>query len=131
MERVSRGVDTTLVAPQEVYEIVGSAMEVINTLGHGLNEKPYENALRVEFDQRNIPYHQQPPYDVVYKGERVGQYIPDLIAYDSVIVEVKTVERITDVERGQVLNYLRVTGLKVGVILNFAKSRLEWERLVL
>ena len=131
MERIGTGVDTTLVAQQEVYEIVGSAMEVINTLGHGLNEKPYENALRVEFNERNIPYRQQTPYDVVYKGERVGQYIPDLIAYDSVIVEVKTVERITDVERGQVLNYLRVTGLKVGVILNFAKSRLEWERLVL
>ncbi|MCX7044380.1 MAG: GxxExxY protein [Candidatus Sumerlaeota bacterium] len=115
----------------EVYTIVGCAMEVLNTLGHGLYEKTYENALCVEFSLRGIPFAQQPQYDVLYKSVKVGEYIPDLIAFNQVIVDVKTIEKITDHERGQVLNYLRITGLKVGLIINFKHARIEWERLVL
>ncbi len=116
---------------EEVFQIVGCAMEVLNTLGHGLLEKPYENALVVEFGLRNIPFHQQPRFDVIYKSIKVGEYIPDLIVFDQIVVDTKTIERITDVERGQILNYLKITGLKVGVILNFKRAKLEWERLVL
>ena len=116
---------------EEVFQIVGCAMEVLNTLGHGLLEKPYENALVVEFGLRNIPFHQQPRFDVFYKSIKVGEYIPDLIVFDQIVVDTKTIERITDVERGQILNYLKITGLKVGVILNFKRAKLEWERLVL
>jgi GxxExxY protein len=68
---------------------------------------------------------------VMYKGELVGEYVPDLVVQKQVIVDTKTIERITDHERGQMLNYLRITGLPVGVILNFKHARLEWERLVL
>ena len=114
----------------EVYAIVGCAMEVLNTLGHGLYEKPHEDALCVEFRLRGIPFAQQPQYDVIYKSVKVGEYIPDLVAFDQVIVDAKTIEKITDHERGQVLNYLKITGLKVGLVLNFKFSRLEWERLV-
>jgi GxxExxY protein len=68
---------------------------------------------------------------VVYKGHKVGQFIPDLIAFDQVVVDAKVIDRITDVERGQILNYLKITKLRVGVILNFKNPKLEWERLVL
>ena len=120
-----------LIFGEEVRQIVGCAFEVLNTLGHGLLEKPYENALCVEFKLRNIPFTQQPRFNVVYKGVKVGDYIPDLIAFENIIIDTKTIERITDIERGQVLNYLKITGRKVGLILNFKHPRLEWERLVL
>lgn len=70
-----------LLLKSEVYRIVGSALEVLNKLGHGLHEKPYENALVVEFQLSGIPFTQQPHYPIVYKGVAVGEYIPDLIAY--------------------------------------------------
>src|SRR5215471_17339703 len=120
-----------LLLKDEVYQVVGAAMEVLNGLGHGLNEKAYENALVVEFNLRGIPYRQQPNYAVFYKGYEVGHFIPDLIAFDNMIVDAKTIERITDVERGKMLNYLKITKLKVGVIANFKHAKLEWERLVL
>jgi GxxExxY protein len=116
---------------EEVYAIVGCAIEVLNTLGHGLYEKTYENALCVELGLRGIPVVQQPQYDVVYKCVKVGEYVPDLLVFNQVIVDAKTIDNITDHERGQILNYLKITGLKVGVILNFKHARLEWERLVL
>ena len=120
-----------LLLKEEVYHIVGCALEVLNGIGHGLHEKPYENALVVEFGLRGIPFVQQPRYPVFYKGVNIGEYVPDLIAWNAVVVDAKVIEAITDHERGQVLNYLRITGHKVGVILNFKRARLEWERLVL
>jgi GxxExxY protein len=123
--------NTRLLLKDEVYQVVGSAIEVLNELGHGLHERPYENALVVEFSLRNIPFRQQPNYDVLYKGHKVGLFIPDLIAYDMAIVDAKVIDRITDGERGQMLNYLKITKLRVGVILNFRHPKLEWERIVL
>ena len=83
----------------QVYQIVGAAMEVLNEFGHGLHEKPYENALVVEFGLRNIPFKQQPNFEVLYKGHKVGLLVPDLIAFDAVIVDAKVIDRITDVEQ--------------------------------
>src|SRR5881296_3847349 len=120
-----------LLLKQEVFQIVGSAIEVLNTLGNGLIEKPYENALVVEFGLRKIPFRQQPSFDVLYKGHKIGLFVPDLIAFDSVVVDTKIIDQITDHERGLMLNYLRITNLRVGVILNFKHSKLEWERIVL
>jgi GxxExxY protein len=115
----------------EVFQIVGCAIEILNTLGHGLLEKPYENALVVELGLQKIAFRQQPSFDVLYKGQKVGVFVPDLIAFDSVVVDTKVIERITDHERGLMLNYLRITGLRVGVILNFKHRKLEWERIAL
>jgi len=115
----------------EVYQTVSCAMEVLNGIGHGLHEKPYENSLVVEFQLRGIPVQQQSRHPIFYKGVAVGEYVPDLIAYNSVVVDAKVIDGITDFERGQMLNYLRITGHKVGVIINFKRARLEWERLVL
>jgi GxxExxY protein len=116
---------------EETHQIIGCAMEVHNQLGHGLNEKCYENALVVEFGLRGIASEQQRNFPVLYKGVRVGLFIPDLIGYGAVIVDTKAIDRITDHERGQVLNYLRLTQLRVGLIINFKNARLEWERVVL
>jgi GxxExxY protein len=116
---------------EEAFRIVGAAFEVLNTLGHGLHEKPYENALVVEFSLAKISFEQQRRFPVIYKTVRVSEYVPDLIAFGTVIVDPKVIDRITDHERSQMLNYLRITGLKVGLILNFKRAKLEWERIVL
>jgi GxxExxY protein len=116
---------------EETHQIIGCAMEVLNTLGHGLLEKPYENALCVEFGLRKIAYSQQPSFNVIYKEVKVGEYVPDLIVFEKIVVDTKTIERITDHEKGQILNYLKITGLRVGLILNFKYAKLQWERLVL
>jgi GxxExxY protein len=123
--------NSKLLLKEEVFQIVGAAIEVLNHVGHGFHEKPYENALVVEFGLRQIPWQQQKSFDLAYKGCKIGEFIPDLIAFDAVIVDTKTIDRITDWERGQMLNYLRITKLRVGVILNFKNPKLEWERLVL
>jgi len=81
-----------LLAKEEVFQIVGCAIEVLNALGHGLVEKPYENALAAEFGLRNISFQQQPAFDVLYKGHKVGLFIPDLIAFDAVVVDTKVID---------------------------------------
>jgi len=122
---------TKLLLKEEVFQIVGAAIAVLNQIGHGFYEKPYENALVVEFNLRKIPFQQQKSFDLLYKTCKVGEFIPDLIAFNAMIVDTKTIDRITDFERGQMLNYLRITKLRVGVLLNFKNPKLEWERLVL
>ena len=119
------------VGEDQTREIIGCAMEVINVLGHGFLETVYENALCVEMRLRGIPHRQQPRYDVFYKSERVGEYVPDLIVSDAIVVDAKTIDAITDHEIGQVLNYLKITGLRVALILNFKHSKLQWKRVVL
>ena len=121
----------TLLLKDEIFQVVGCAIEVLNTLGHGLLEKAYENAIVVEFLLRKIPFQQQPAFDVLYKGHNIGLFVPDLIAFNSLVVDTKVIDRITDHERGLMLNYLRITSLRVGAILNFKHARLEWERVVL
>ena len=123
--------DDKLLYKDEVFQVVGCAIEVLNTLGHGIVEKPYENALVVEFQLRGIPFRQQPVFDVLYKGNKIGLFVPDLIAFDALVVDTKVIERITDHERGLMLNYLRITKLRVGVILNFKHRKLERERMIL
>lgn len=113
-----------LLFKDEVFQIVGCTIEVLNTLGHGIVEKPYENALVVEFGLRQIQFKQQPAFDVPYKGQRVGAFVPDLVVFDSIVVDTKVVDRITDHERRLMLNYLRITALRVGVILNFKHRKL-------
>lgn len=115
---------------RETGEIISCAFEILNTLGHGLLEKPYENSLCVEFGLRGIPCCQQPRYDVVYKTVEVGEYVPDLVVFGFIVVDTKVIDRITDHELGQMLNYLKITGHPVGLILNFKLGRLEWKRVL-
>jgi GxxExxY protein len=120
-----------LILGAEVYSVVNAALEVLNKLGHGFHEKPYENALVVELSLRGMSCQQQRCFNVVYKGTKVGEYIPDLIANDAIIVEPKVIDKISDHERGRMINYLRITGFPVGLILNFRRAKLEWERVIL
>lgn len=115
----------------EVYQVVGCAMEVLNGIGHGLHEKVYENGMVVEFRLRRIPFEQQRRVEVHYKRVVVGEFVPDLITHGAIVVDTKVIDRITDHERGQMINYLRITKLRVGVSLNFTHAKLEWERIVL
>jgi GxxExxY protein len=122
---------TELIFKQECHQIVGCAMEVLNTVGHGFHEKIYENGLMVEFKLQSIPALQQPEFPITYKAVELGKYIPDLICFEQIIVDTKTIEKISDHEVGQILNYLKVTGLQVGLLINFRHARLEWKRVVL
>jgi GxxExxY protein len=126
-----RGGESKLILKAETEKIIGFSFEVLNEVGHGLNEKIYENSLTVLFKQAGVAFDQQPRFPVLFRGVRVGEFIPDFIAFSSVIVDTKVIDRITDHERGQMLNYLRITKLRVGLILNFKDARLEWERVVL
>jgi GxxExxY protein len=126
------GANSTKVLQKELsFEIVGAAMEVLNTLGHGLNEKVYENALVAELKTRGVSVQQQKRFKVLYKNVLVGEYIPDLLVDDKVIVDTKTIDSVSDTEVGQVLNYLRIAKLKLGIILNFRRPKLEHRRVAL
>jgi GxxExxY protein len=126
-----RGGESKLLLKAETEKIIGFAFEVLNEVGHGLNEKIYENSLTVLFKLSNIVFDQQRRFPVHFRGVEVGEFVPDLIAFGSVIMDTKVIDRITDHERGQMLNYLRITKLRVGLILNFKNARLEFERVVL
>ena len=123
--------ETDYALEDQTYSIIGAAIEVLNQLGHGIHEKPYENALVVELGLRNIPCQQQTHFDVIYKTVKVGEYIPDLIAASRIIVDTKVIDRISNHERGQLINYLRIADLPIGLIFNFRYAKLQWERLVL
>jgi GxxExxY protein len=126
-----RGGESKLILRAETERIIGFAFEVLNELGHGLSEKLYENSLVVLFKLNSIAFDQQRRFPVFFRGAEVGEFIPDLIVFGSVIVDTKVIDRITDHERGQMLNYLRITKLRVGLIVNFKHARLEFERIVL
>jgi GxxExxY protein len=126
-----RGGESKLLLKAETEKIIGFAFEVLNEVGHGLNEKIYKNSLTVLFKLNNIMFDQQRRFPVFFRGVEVGEFVPDLIAFGSVIVDTKVIDRIAAHERGQMLNYLRITKLRVGLILNFKNARLEFECVVL
>lgn len=103
--------------------IIGCAIEVHRQLGPGLLEQAYEAALCIELQNAGMNFVRQPIFPVVYKGQTIGEYRLDLIVQDSIVVEVKSVERFDPIFESQVLTYLRVTGKKVGLLMNF-NSRL-------
>ena len=111
-------------------EIIDSAFCVQNYLGCGLLEKVYENSLIMELELRNKKVISQKEFKVIYRGQEVGIYYADLVVEDKVIVEVKAVEEINDIHRAQVINYLKISGLRIGLIISFAKPKLKYERLV-
>ena len=111
-------------------KIIGAAYKVSNTLGSGFLEKVYENALAHQLRKDGMKIEQQRPIKVYYDDVVVGDYFADLIAEWIVIVELKTARRIEDIHLAQTLNYLKATGLKLGLILNFGRPRVEIKRVV-
>jgi GxxExxY protein len=121
-----------LIFKEEVFAIVGAAMEVHSELGTGFLEAVYHAALIVELIKRTIPFESEKPLEVYYKGQPLSvTYKADLICYGQIVVELKALDRLTSKEESQLLNYLKATGLRVGVLINFgSRGRLEWKRFV-
>ena len=111
-------------------KIIGAAFEVSNFLGAGFLEKVYENALNVELNLIGLKTIQQAPLKVFYKKELVGDYIADILVEGEIIIEVKAVKEFDTVHFAQCLNYLRITGLKLCLMINFSKPRVEIKRIV-
>ena len=112
------------------YKIVGLAMRVHSKLGYGFLEKVYENALMVLFRREGIEAKQQAPITVYFEEEAVGNYYADILVEDKIILEIKSVENIIDAHIAQTLNYLKATGLRLAIILNFSKEKLKYKRIV-
>ena len=110
--------------------ILGCGYRVSNSLGCGFLEKVYENALVVELRAAGLQCDQQRPFHVRYRQEIVGEYVPDILVAETVIVEVKAVDSLSRIHEAQCLNYLRVTGLRVALLLNFHSPRMEKRRIV-
>ena len=122
-----------LIFAEEVYAIAGAAIEVHKKLGPGFLEAVYQEALEIEFGLRGIPFASQKNLTVKYKGVVLRkEYCTDFVCYGKIIVELKALSKLSGTEEAQLLNYLRATGLEVGVLINFGSSpRLEWKRFVL
>ncbi len=123
---------TELLLKEEVYAIVGGAMAVYNELGPGFLEAVYHEALEIELQRRGLPFSTHVQLPICYKGVTLRKYYEaDLIVFDRVIVEIKALKALGGLEQAQLLNYLKATGLRVGVLLNFGTHpNLEWQRLV-
>jgi GxxExxY protein len=113
------------------YQINGARFEVNYTLGAGFLEKVYETALVVELRKRGIKADSQVPIQVSYKGIVVGEYFADILVEDKVIIELKAVEELSKIHEAQLLNYLKATGVKVGLLVNFKHPKAKIKRMVL
>lgn len=117
---------------QELTEkILGAAFKVQNTLGCGFLEKVYENALVVELSRQGLRLQQQKPLHVKYEGAIVGEYLADLVVEARVILECKAVTQLDSLHEAQLLNYLKATGIRVGLLVNFGRPKLQYRRFVL
>jgi GxxExxY protein len=113
------------------FEIVAAAIQVWEILGYGFLEKVYENALTIELDKRGLPCEQQKPVKVFYDGQVAGDYVADVIVDGKIILELKSANGIDSAHMAQTLNYLKATGIRLGIILNFGPDKMEFRRVVL
>ena len=121
-----------LLLRDEVYSIVGAAIEVHRELGPGFLEEVYQEALELEMSSRAIPFEAQKQLRIRYKGHVLDKmYFADFLCYGEIVVEIKALGHISGREHAQVLNYLKATGHRVGVLINFgSEGRLEWKRFI-
>jgi GxxExxY protein len=112
------------------YAIRGAVFEVNKVLGHGFLEKVYENALMLELQLRGLRAKSQVPLKVFYKDKIVGEYIADILVEKKVVVELKAIEKFEKVHEAQLLNYLKGTGIKVGLLVNMKFPKAEIKRMV-
>ena len=117
---------------ERTYKIIGAALEVHKELGCGFLEAVYQEALKREFTAQKMPFKSQPVVEISYKGKPLDKtYQPDFVCFNEIIVEIKALAKLTGIEEAQLINYLKATGLKVGLLLNFGSKSLEHKRLVL
>jgi GxxExxY protein len=115
----------------KAYAIIGAAMEIHRQLGHGFLEAVYQEAAAIEFPLRKIPFEKEVKLPIQYKGNRLPtQYRADFVCFAEIIVEFKALSRLSSVEEAQLLNYLKATGLKRGLLINFGAPSLQYKRLV-
>jgi GxxExxY protein len=120
-----------MVRDERTFKIIGAALEVHKALGCGFLEAVYQEALGQEFTTQGIPFRGQPLVEIKYKGKTLEKkYQPDFICFDEVIVEIKAISKLTSNEEAQLINYLKATGLKIGLLINFGSKSLEYKRLV-
>lgn len=115
---------------QITEKIIGAAYEVSNHLGCGFLEKVYENSLVKELRLANIKVDQQKEIAVIYKGENVGEYFADLLVENEVLVELKAIKQLTEIQEAQLMNYLKATNKKIGLLINFGTPKVQITRLV-
>jgi GxxExxY protein len=124
--------DNTFLYKDECYKIIGACMAVHRELGHGFLEPVYQEALAIELCFHGIPYVKEPELSIIYRGVALNKtYKADFVCYDSIIVELKALSSLNNDHMAQVLNYLKATNLKVGLLINFGESSLKHTRLVL
>ena len=121
-----------LIYKDEVFAVIGAAMEVHRELGPGFLELVYQEAFGYELEDRGIPFDVQQPLTISYKGRKLmKEYLADFICYDKIVVEIKALDQLTGKHKSQLINYLKATGLKVGLLINFGSDgKLEWRRFV-
>ncbi len=121
-----------LIFRDEVFSIIGAAVEVHKELGPGFLEAVYQEALEIELAARGIPFEEQKTIRIRYKGNTLNkEYVADLLCFGKIIVELKALDRLSGSEKAQIINYLKATGLKCGVLINFGScGKLEWKRFV-
>ena len=122
-----------LLFKDEVYAITGAMFEVYKTLGTGFLEPVYQESLAVEFRSRGVPFEREKPLELFYKEARLEKkYVPDFVCFGQIILELKVLPKLTNIEVAQLINYLKITKMKLGILANFgAMPRLEWKRYVL
>lgn len=118
---------------QEGYNLVGAAIEVYNTLGHGFLEEVYQECMRMELTLQKIPFQNHPKLNLFYKDMPLEKYyVPDFYVYDGIVVELKAVKQLSEEHFAQIMNYLRATEKPVGYLLNFGcTEKLEWKRIIM
>ncbi|MDQ2864209.1 MAG: GxxExxY protein [Bacteroidota bacterium] len=120
-----------IIYKDESYAIIGRCMEVHNELGHGFSEIVYKDALEIEFNTNNILFEREKEYPVYYKKERLKhKFFADFIIFGKIILEIKCVKVITDENIAQVINYLKVSDNKLALLVNFARGKLEYQRIL-
>ena len=118
-----------LIYPNESYKIIGCMMRVHRELGCGFLEKVYQEALEREFITEGIPFKREVNLKIYYRGVPLQQdYIADFVCYDKIIVELKAISKLSDIEKAQVINYLKATGYELGILANFGEASLKTER---
>lgn len=116
---------------EETYNIRGAIFAVHHELGNGFLERVYQDALELEFQERGIPYEREKNIQIMYKGKYLGEpYRADFVCYDKIIIELKAVEKLQGIHRSQVVNYLKATGMKLGLLVNFGEEFVNIERIV-